>query len=108
MMVKDFYELFTLIKRSFATMKFIIAGDYAQLAPVNDNWEGDYKNSPAMNILCDGSRVQLTKCRRADRKLFDLCANVAASTSPTLQPQNQPTSTSHTHTTRAYASITTV
>jgi hypothetical protein len=78
MMVKDFYQLFTLIKRSFATMKFIIAGDFGQLPPVNDNWEGDYANSPAMNILCDGSRVQLTKCRRADRKLFDLCANVAS------------------------------
>lgn len=63
---------------SFANMKFIIAGDFGQLPPVNDNWTGDYKNSPALNILCDGRRVQLTKCRRADRMLFDLCSNVAS------------------------------
>jgi ATP-dependent exoDNAse (exonuclease V) alpha subunit len=31
-----------------------------------------------MNILCDGTRVQLTKRRRADSRLFDLCANVAS------------------------------
>jgi len=29
-----------------------------------------------MYCLCDGQRIQLTVCRRADRELFDLCANV--------------------------------
>ena len=29
MMVKDFYQLFILIKRSFSNIKFIIAGDFA-------------------------------------------------------------------------------
>ena len=76
MMVKDFYSLFTLIKRAFKNIKFIIAGDFGQLPPVNDTWEGDYENSPAMNQLCDGQRVQLTKCRRADPELFNLCADV--------------------------------
>ena len=47
-----------------------------QLPPVNDNWSGDYKNSPAMFELCEGNRIQLIKCRRADDKLFKLCKDV--------------------------------
>jgi hypothetical protein len=76
MMVKDFHQLFVLIKRSFPAIKFIIAGDFGQLPPVKDSWSGDYENSAAMHCLCDGQRVQLTVCRRSDRQLFDLCANV--------------------------------
>ena len=66
MMVKDFYQLFMLIKRSFPEMRFIISGDFGQLPPVKDNWEGYYENSPALNLLCGGNRIMLTKCRRAD------------------------------------------
>ena len=76
MMIKDFYQLFTLIKRSFPSIKFIIAGDFGQLPPVNDSWQGDYENSPAMHRLCDGQRIKLSTCRRSDRKLFDLCRSV--------------------------------
>ena len=76
MMVKDFYQLFILIKRSFPKINFIIAGDFGQLPPVNDDWTGDYENSPAMNGLCDGNRIKLMKCRRADRELFELCQSV--------------------------------
>jgi hypothetical protein len=76
MMIKDFYQLFLLIKRSFQSIRFIIAGDFGQLPPVNDNWTGDYENSPAMHGLCDGQRIKLMTCRRADRILFDLCCDV--------------------------------
>ena len=76
MMTKDFYQLFLLIKRYFPQMKFIIAGDFGQLPPVKDNWTGDYENSPAMHGLCDGNRIKLIKCRRADRELFELCRSV--------------------------------
>jgi DNA replication protein DnaC len=76
MMVKEFYQLFILIKRSFPKINFIIAGDFGQLPPVNDDWTGDYENSPAMNGLCDGNRIKLMKCRRADRELFELCQSV--------------------------------
>ena len=76
MMVKDFYQLFILIKRSFTNIKFIIAGDFAQLPPVKDNWDGDYENSPAMFDLCDGNRINLMRCRRADKELYDLCYDV--------------------------------
>ena len=58
MMIRDFYQLFILIKRSFPSIKFIIAGDFGQLPPVNDNWQGDYENSPAMHSLCDGQRIK--------------------------------------------------
>ena len=73
---KDFYKFFILIKRLFPLIKFITAGDDNQLPPVNDNWTGDYENSPAMFSLCDGNRIKLMKCRRADTELFDLCRNV--------------------------------
>ena len=76
MMCHDFYKLFILIKRVFSKMKFIISGDYQQLPPVKDNWNGDYKNSPAMHQLCDGNRIQLTICKRSDDVLFNLCKNV--------------------------------
>ena len=73
MMIKDFYQLFTLIKRTFKSIKFIIAGDFGQLPPVNDNWTGDYENSPAMNLLCGGNKIKLTTCRRSDVELFNMC-----------------------------------
>ena len=76
MMIELFYQLFIMIKKIYPTMKFIISGDFAQLPPVKDKWIGDYKNSPAMFELCAGNRIQLTKCRRADDVLFNLCKNV--------------------------------
>ncbi len=76
MMIKDFYQLFTLIKRTFKKMKFIIAGDFGQLPPVKDNWNGDFKNSAGLYGLCGGNRIQLTICRRSDDSLFNLCHDV--------------------------------
>jgi hypothetical protein len=76
MMELEFYNLFCLIKRAFPAMKFIIAGDFGQLPPVDDTWKGDYENSPALNMLCDGNRIKLTQCRRSDSVLFNLCMDV--------------------------------
>ena len=76
MMIKDFYQLFILIKRAFKNIKFIIAGDFSQLPPVKDNWTGDYENSPAMFNLCSGNKINLTTCRRSDSELYDLCLDV--------------------------------
>jgi hypothetical protein len=54
-------------------IKFIIAGDFAQLLPVKDRVEDcNYKNSLALNELCDGNRLELTKCRRSDATLFNM------------------------------------
>ena len=86
MMVKDFYQLFILIKRSFSNIKFIIAGDFGQLPPVKDNWDGDYENSPAMFDLCDGNRINLMTCRRSDKELYDLCYDVSSIDIERFQP----------------------
>ena len=75
MMELEFYNLFCLIKRAFPFIKFIIAGDFGQLPPVDDSWTGDYENSPALIMLCGGNRINLTKCRRSDDALFKLCKN---------------------------------
>lgn len=87
MMGVDFYNLFLMIKKMFKDIKFIIVGDYAQLPPVKDSWSGDYKNSPATYELCDGNRIQLTKCMRADNTLFDLCKNVNKIDIDNFQPK---------------------
>jgi hypothetical protein len=76
MMKVLFYTLFVNIKKINPKLRFIIAGDFEQLAPVEDTWVGDYKNSAALFELCDGNRLQLTKNRRSDPALFELCANV--------------------------------
>ena len=73
MMEVKFYNLFLMIKKLFSNIKYLIVGDYDQLPPVNDIWSGDYKNSPATFELCQGNRIQLTKCMRANDKLFNLC-----------------------------------
>ena len=78
MLCAQFYQLLILIKRTFQDMKFIIIGDFRQLAPVCDTWSGtDYKGSAALFSLCGGNRVQLTKCRRADDVLFNLCKDIS-------------------------------
>jgi ATP-dependent exoDNAse (exonuclease V) alpha subunit len=69
-----FYKFFLTLKRHYNYIKFIISGDFEQLLPVNDRVSDcDYKNSLALHELCDGNRIQLLKCRRADDKLFKLC-----------------------------------
>ena len=73
MMVEKFYQLFIMAKRLFPQLIFIVIGDFEQLPPVNDSWKGeDYKNSPALFDLCCGNRLQLSKCRRSDTKVFNL------------------------------------
>ena len=68
-----FYKFFITLKRLKPDLKFIIAGDFRQLLPVNDRVDCDYKTSPALHELCDGNRIQLSRCRRADDTLFNIC-----------------------------------
>jgi 5-methylcytosine-specific restriction protein A len=73
MMPEMFYKFFIVLKRMRPDIKFIIAGDFAQLLPVKDRVENcDYKNSLALFELCDGNRLELTKCRRSDATLFNM------------------------------------
>lgn len=70
-MVKEiFYRFLTILRRYAPHVKFVIVGDFHQLPPVNDVYQGDYRNSPALHNLCDGNRLVLEKCRRSDEKLF--------------------------------------
>lgn len=73
MMLEKFYHLFICVKSVFPHIKFIISGDYGQLPPVCDSWIGDYENSAGLYNLCDGNKLELTKCRRSDDILFNLC-----------------------------------
>ena len=74
MVAEQFYKFFIVMKRIQPNIKFIVAGDFEQLLPVNDRINiDDYKTSPALHELCDGNRIQLSKCRRANKELFDLC-----------------------------------
>jgi 5-methylcytosine-specific restriction protein A len=73
MMSEVFYKYFIVFKRMRPDIKFIIAGDFAQLLPVKERIENcDYKNSIALHELCDGNRLQLSKCRRSDDTLFNM------------------------------------
>jgi 5-methylcytosine-specific restriction endonuclease McrA/nucleoside-triphosphatase THEP1 len=76
MMQERFYNLFISIKKISPNTKYLVSGDFAQLPPVKDSWVGDYKNSAGLFELCDGNRLQLTKNRRSDSRLFDLAKNV--------------------------------
>jgi len=69
-----FYKFLITWKRTQPKLKFILAGDFQQLLPVNDivGVDFNYKNSAALHELADGNRLQLTNCRRSDRTLFDL------------------------------------
>jgi energy-coupling factor transporter ATP-binding protein EcfA2 len=76
MVPEIFYAVFLTMKRVKPALKFIACGDYRQLGVVNDRAEFDYKNSEALRELCDGQRVDMTKCRRSDKRLFELSLNV--------------------------------
>jgi hypothetical protein len=71
-----FYKYVLVLKRALPTTQFIISGDFEQLLPVKDRVgvDCDYKNSNALHELCNGNRIQLSTCRRADSILFDLVA----------------------------------
>ena len=58
-------------------IKFIVTGDFNQLQPVNDRVGIiDYQNSDVLFELCDGNKLELTKCRRSDDILFNISKDV--------------------------------
>ena len=68
----SFYKFFSSLQRLKPDIRFIIVGDFNQLAPVNDKKEFDYKNSYVLYELCQGNRISLSKCRRSDDTLFNM------------------------------------
>ena len=74
MMKEQFYKFLIYIKAKKPDIKFILCGDYNQLSPVCDRINNvDYKNSMALYELSDGNRLELSKCRRSDDILFNMC-----------------------------------
>ena len=64
MMKEQFYKFLIYIKTKKPDIIFILVGDYNQLSPVCDRINNiDYKNRMALYELCDGNRLELTKCR---------------------------------------------
>lgn len=76
MMSSEFYQLLLLMKHINEDIQMILVGDFNQLPPVNDTFQGSYMDSWALYHLCDGNRVVLTECKRADKTLFNLCNKV--------------------------------
>ena len=74
MMSEKFYKFFLVLRKMRPDIKVIVSGDFSQLLPVCDRiGDCDYENSPALHELCNGQRIKLTTCRRANSELFDLC-----------------------------------
>ena len=69
-----FYKYFLTIKKIKPNLKFIIAGNFDQLLPVKDRGNFQYEDSVALYDLCDGLRLNLTKCRRSDDICFNKCS----------------------------------
>ena len=76
MVQSEDYKCFVMIKRCMPWIRFIISGDFNQLLAVGDEYTGDMFNSGPLHTLSDGNRLLLTKCRRADNRLFELCKHV--------------------------------
>ena len=73
MMSEQFYKYFIVLKRMRPDIKFILSGDFDQLQPVKERLENpDYKDTLALFEICDGQRLQLSKCRRSDATLFNM------------------------------------
>lgn len=76
MMSEIFYKYLITLSNAKPNIKFIISGDFKQLEPVNDRVICNYKESRALFELCNGFRVELMQCRRADDKLYNLLKDV--------------------------------
>ena len=73
MLQERFYKFLLMIKKLKPETRFIIFGDYSQLEPVSDRISPNYNyaGNPAIFELTNFNKVQLTKCRRANDKLFN-------------------------------------
>ena len=57
-MVREvFYKFLLMIKKMKPNIKFIVSGDFCQLAPIADRISSstDYSNSPALFELCNSN-----------------------------------------------------
>lgn len=58
-------------------LRIILAGDWGQIPPILPRVKNiDYENCSVVYSICKGTLVQLSKCRRADKKLFKIYKEV--------------------------------
>ena len=77
MVREQFYQLLLSLKLLNPNIKFIISGDFYQLPPVADRVVGNvYETSQCLYQLVDGNRLCLTKCKRSDDVLYNICESV--------------------------------
>jgi ATP-dependent exoDNAse (exonuclease V) alpha subunit len=71
-MASELYWNALYVLKMHTNIRFMIVGCWDQLAPVADRSASfDYENSAAINMICGGNLLRLTKCRRGDTALFD-------------------------------------
>ena len=104
MVREQFIKTLLLIKHGFPNIKFIISGDFNQLEPVLDrdkvlsnanrvNKYFDYKNSRALFELVDGNKLELTRCKRSDNFLFEICKDAIKNIPIDISQFNRPIET---------------
>ena len=76
MMHEIFYKMLLSLKKVKPTLRFVLAGDFGQLAPVKDRAKFWYEGSRALYELCEGNTIHLKECKRADDILFKMCMDV--------------------------------
>jgi hypothetical protein len=77
MVRESFYKVLLMLKNANPDIKFIICGDFNQLPPVLDIIDNrSYKNSQCLRELVDNNKLILTKCKRSDDALFNLCGDL--------------------------------
>ena len=74
MISEQFLKFFSTFKRMKPDVKFLLCGNFEQLLPVCDRVkDADYEGSPVIFELSDGNRINLSKCRRSDDKIYNMC-----------------------------------
>jgi hypothetical protein len=74
MLKEVFYKVFLNIKRTNPDINIIFSGDFNQLLPVKDRLDDSrYAEKLVLSEICDNNKILLTKCRRSDDELFNLC-----------------------------------
>jgi hypothetical protein len=78
----DIGLLALLARLTYTKMRFLLAGDWNQYAPIANHWRGSpiaeeaFERSALLHRMCGGRFVNLTECRRSDGVLFDFYASL--------------------------------
>jgi hypothetical protein len=88
----DIGLLALMARLTYTGMRFVLAGDFNQYAPIGNCWRGSpiaedaFERSALLHRLCGGRVVNLRECRRADALLFDFYSSLILGGSRFEQP----------------------